>query len=143
MITARWPSRRFRNGFGLVEMVLTGALFAAAMVATVQLVGWIASDRRATERRERAVVEASNLMERIKASRWDDLTTEKVASLKLGSSSSNFLHVSTLSMKVDAFQDAPIRKRITVEVSWLDRSGRPEAPVRLIAWSHLTGGTGR
>ncbi len=143
MIAARPSGRRVRQGFGLVEMILTGALFAAGMVATVQLVGWVAFDRRATERRERALVEASNLMERIKASRWDDLSTIQISSLKLNSSASNFLHGSTLSMKVDTFGDVPIRKKITVEVRWLDRSGRPEAPVRLVAWTHKTGGPGR
>ncbi len=72
---------RRRSGFGLVELALTGFLLAVAMTLTLQVVGWIALNRRSTERRERAIVEASNLIERIKARPWDDLKTESLANL--------------------------------------------------------------
>ncbi len=134
---------RRRSGFGLVEMALTGVLIGVAMAVTLQVVGWVALDRRATERRERAIVEASNLMERIVARPWDDLKTENLANLKPNESAAKFLHGPTLNLTVEPFDDAPARKKITVEVRWLDRSGRAEAPVRLIAWSYRHGGTGQ
>ncbi len=71
--------RSRRRGFGLVEMTIACVLLAAAMAATLQVVGWVALERRAVERRERAVLEASNLMERIAARPWDELTTEALA----------------------------------------------------------------
>ena len=37
------------------------------LTATVQVVGWVALERKAVERRERAVLEANNLLERIVA----------------------------------------------------------------------------
>ena len=56
MIAHRSSLRRSRrSGFGLVEMAITGVLIAAGMAATVHVVGWIALERRAVERRERAV----------------------------------------------------------------------------------------
>jgi hypothetical protein len=128
-----------RPGFGLVELAMTGVLVAAAMVATLQVVGWFALERRASERRERAIVEASNVMERVVARPYETILSEDLATIRLNESAASFLHGSKLDLKVDSFDDAPARKRITVEVRWLDRSGRPEAPVRLLAWSYRGG----
>jgi hypothetical protein len=144
MIANRSPARfRRRSGFGLVEMALTGVLIAAAMAATLQVVGWVALDRRASERRERAVFEAANLMERIVARPWNDLKPENLASIKLPGPAASFLYGSTLDLKVEQFDDAPVRKKLTVEIRWRDRSGRSEAPVRLVAWTYRKGGPGR
>jgi hypothetical protein len=136
-------STQHRSGFGLVEMAITGVLVAAAMVATIQVVGWVALDRRANERRERALIEASNLMERITVRAYETIRTEDLTSLHLNDSAASFLHGSKLDLKVDSFEDAPARKKITLELRWLDRSGRPEAPVRLVAWSYRKGGPTR
>lgn len=132
-----------RPGFGLIEMAVTGVLIAAAMAATLQVVGWVALERRGVERRERAVLEASNLMERIAARPWGELSTEALGPIRMAEASAAFLPGSTLEIKVATAEDAPPRKRITVEIRWLDRSGRPEAPVRLVAWAYRRGETTR
>jgi hypothetical protein len=132
-----------RSGFGLVEMAITGVLIAAGMAATVHVVGWIALERRAVERRERAVLEASNLLERIGSRAWDELTTESLGNIQMSESSAAFLPGSTLDLKVTTFDDAPIRKKIVVEIRWRERSGRSEAPVRLVAWTYRRGEVGR
>jgi hypothetical protein len=137
------PMGRRRPGFGLIELAITGVLIAAAMATTLQVVGWVALDRRAVERRERAVLEASNLMERIAARPWDELKTEALSLLKLSETASRFLPGSTLELKVEPTEEAPARKKLTVEVRWRDRSGRPEAPVRLVAWAYRRGEAGR
>jgi hypothetical protein len=134
---------RNRPGFGLIEMAMTGVLIAAAMAATLQVVGWIAIDRRAVERRERAVLEASNLMERITARPWDELKTEAIASIKVSESSAGFLSGPKLDLKVEPFDDVPARKKVTIEIRWRDRSGRPETPVRLVAWTYRRGEPGQ
>jgi hypothetical protein len=136
------PGRR-RRGLGIVEMAMTGVLVAAAMAATLQVVGWLALQRRAAERRERAIVAASNLIEQIKIREWNDLKTEALAAVKLDDATAKFLHGSTLKLDVEPFEDAPSRKKITVEIAWPDRSGRLEAPVRLVSWSYRRGGSGQ
>jgi len=137
------PSRPRRRGFGLIEMAVTGLLLAVAMAATLQVVGWVALDRRAVERRERAVLEVSNLMERVASRPWDELSTEALVGLKLSASSAAFLPGSNLSLKVIPSDDPPIRKQIVIEIRWRDRSARTEAPVRVVAWVHRRGGSGR
>ena len=140
MIANRSKSRGGRRpGFGLIEMAVTGVLIAAAMAATLQVVGFVALERRSVERRERAVLEASNLLERVAARPWDELSTEALGSIRMAEASAAFMPGSTLELKVVPHDDAPARKRITVEIRWLDRSGRPEAPVRLVAWAYRRG----
>ncbi|HEX8202509.1 MAG TPA: prepilin-type N-terminal cleavage/methylation domain-containing protein, partial [Isosphaeraceae bacterium] len=56
-----------RRGFTLVEMAAAAAILMVAMTLTVQLVGWVATERRAAEQRTRAIQEAANLMERLTA----------------------------------------------------------------------------
>ena len=135
------PTRR--RGFGLIEMAISGLLIAAAMAITVQVVGWVATDRRSVARRERAVVEASNLMERIAARPFDEITPESLAALELPEAARSSLPGSTLTATVAARDDAPAGKRITVEIRWRGRSGQAESPVRLVAWAYRKGGPGR
>lgn len=138
MIVTESPTRqrRRRAGYGLVEMAMTGFLIAAAMAATLQVIGWVALERRAGERRERAVAEVANLMERVAARPWEELENSRLASLKLNETTARFLPGPKLEVKVEPLDDAPSRKKITVELRWLDRTGRPEAPVRLVAWAY-------
>jgi Tfp pilus assembly protein PilV len=137
------PSKHRRSGFGLIEMAVTGVLITAAMAATLQVVGWVAVERRAVERRERAVLEASNLLERISARSWDELSTDTLASIKISDQTASFLPGSALEVKVDPIEEAPARKKISVEIHWRDRSGRTESPVRLVSWVYRRGGPGR
>lgn len=132
-----------RPGFGLIEMAVTGVLIAAGMAATVHVVGRIALERRAVERRERAVLEASNLMETIGARPWDDLTTESLARVRMSEATAAFLPGSSLETNVTTLDDAPARKKIVLEIRWRERSGRAEAPVRLVAWAFRRGEVGR
>jgi Tfp pilus assembly protein PilV len=130
------PLTKRRKGFGLIEMAVTGVLIAVAMTVTVQVVGWIALERKAVERRERALLEAENLLERIVSYPYDELTTEKVKRFSILTASASFLRGPNLNVTVTPFEDAPVRKKIAVEIRWLDRSGRSEAPVRLVAWAY-------
>ena len=140
MIANRTKSRGLRRaGFGLIELALTGVLIAAAMAATVQVVGWVALERRAVERRQRALAEASNLLERIGSRPWDELTPEALGKVRMSESSAEFLPGSTLDLKVTSHDDAPARKKIVLEIRWRERSGRTESPVRLVSWTYRRG----
>src|SRR5438445_497746 len=66
----RLPRRRAR-AFTMIEVALTVFLLAIAMTATVQVLGWVAAERRAVERRQWAVQEVANVMERLTAEPWD------------------------------------------------------------------------
>ncbi len=132
-------ARKRRPGFGLIEMAVSGVLIVVAMTVTVQVVGWVALERKAVERRERAVLEADNLLERVVATPWDELTPELAKQFHTSSTTASFLRNPTLVVNVVPFDDAPARKKVTVEIRWLDHSGRPESPVRLVSWTYRRG----
>ena len=135
-------SRR-RSGFSLIELTVAGGLLIVAMTVTVQVVGWVARERLAVERRERALLEAENLMERALALPWDGLTAESAGRLMVSESTARLLRRPTLELAVTPYDDAPARKRVSVSLRWLDRAGQPEAPVRLVAWVHRAGEANR
>ena len=137
------PHPRRRRGFGLIEMAISGMMIAAAMAVTIQVVGWVAAERRAVARRERAVVEVANLMERVAGRPFDEITPESLAALRLPDAARAALPGAEIKANLDARNEPIARKRITLELRWADRAGRAEAPVRLVAWSHREGGAAR
>ncbi len=134
MRTGRSRHRPRRPGFGLIEMTVAVMLLAAGMVVTLRVIGWVAVERRAVERRERAVLEASNLLERAVARPWDGLTPDALASLRLDEATTRALPGAALAWGVVEEKEPAPARRITLEVRWRDRAGQAEAPVRLVAW---------
>ena len=140
MIPVRLPRRR---GFGLIEMAVSGVLFAAMVVLTIQLVGWVALDRQANLRRESAIRQVSNVMERALGRPWSDLSNEGLAPLAAVVNESKAVAPGRLTIVVIA--EPPVdglgQKKLVVAVEWPDRTKVAEAPVRLIAWAYERKGT--
>jgi hypothetical protein len=134
---ARRPRHR---GFGLVEMAATGVMVMAAMAITVQLLGWAAAGRRDVARRERAILEASNLLERLAARPWEQLTADAVRGVTLSDATKEALPGAALTIDVADIAAAPAARRITVAITWRDRAGKAEAPARLVGWAYRRGG---
>ena len=114
-------------------------LLMIAMTLTVKVLGWIAHERRAADRRERAVVEVANLMERITAHRFEEVTPE----LARRADAFRARHGQSLPDPELAVLDgagegtgALAAKRIAIRLRWRGRSGEWEAPVRLTSWMH-------
>ena len=137
MIADRVNNPTRRRGFGLVEMAVSGALFAAMVVIAAQLVGWVALDRKATGRRERATRLVANVMERVLAHPWTEIATEPLAPLARSATEGKPTAFGSLSIEVAPSPAIDGRgvKKITVEVRRPDRSQVAESPVRLIAWT--------
>lgn len=141
MTASRSRARPTRRGFGLIEMTITVMLLGVGMVVTMQVVGWVANERRGVERRERAVLEASNLLERAAARPWDELTATALDALPLGEATARALPGASLAWKVAEVDGPAPSKRITVEIRWRNHSGNTEAPVRLVAWVYRREGS--
>jgi hypothetical protein len=128
-----------RSGFTLVEVAVTAFLLTASMTLTLHLIGWVAAERRASDRRQWASQDVANLMEHLTARPWDELTPGAVQDVGLGESSKRRLPGSELSVRVDE-PDGPDSRRISLRLRWRNRSGTWEAPVRLTAWVYRRGG---
>jgi prepilin-type N-terminal cleavage/methylation domain-containing protein len=123
-----------RRGFTLIEVTITVVLLAAAMTAIVQVLGWVAAERRATERRQWAIEEAANLMERVTAAPFEAITAESARAVTLSASIKEKLPGPELTLNVGGPEAVGEGKRVAIAIRWRGRGGTWEAPVRLAAW---------
>jgi hypothetical protein len=134
------PIRTRRRGFGTVEIAVSSILLVAAMVLVAQLAIGVAGERLATGRRQRAVQEAANVMERLTSRPWDELTPALAGSIALTPDTLAFLRGGSVAVAIAPELRDPSAKKIVVEVRWRDRSGGQAAPARLVAWVYRRGG---
>jgi Tfp pilus assembly protein PilV len=130
------PVRRKRRGSLLAEVAMATVILMIAMSLTVKVLGWVALERRAAERRQRALMEVANVMERIAAYPFDEVTPELTRRITLSTTAGQSLPESDLSVDVTNSDPGAGRsaKRIAVRLRWKGRSGEWEAPVRLTSW---------
>lgn len=126
--------RLARRGFTLFELIIAGLLLGAVVVAAVPTVGWIARERRESERRQLALLAAENILERLSAIPWADLTPDRAAGVALPEDLQRQLPAPELRVAVAGETDGSLGKRLSVEICWHERPGKYPAPVRLTAW---------
>ena len=135
-----------RRAFTLLEVSVAGVLLVALMAAAVQMLAWVAAERRASERRQWAMQEAANVMERITAQPWESLTSEdpdsgRLASVELSPHAQQMLPEAELHVTVASEPEQPDAKRLIVAVRWQRRPGEQPAQVRLTSWVYRRGGS--
>jgi Tfp pilus assembly protein PilV len=123
-----------RRGFTLLEVTLAGLLLVVLMAITVQMLGWVVSERRAAERRQWAIQEAANVMERLVVQPWDELTSDVEEAIDLSPQASAVLPDAELQVTVAAEPDQPDAKRLSVAVRWRPRPDQAAVQVRLTSW---------
>jgi prepilin-type N-terminal cleavage/methylation domain-containing protein len=125
-----------RRGFTLWELLAASILLGALATFSLQFLAAGASQRRASHARQTALQEASNVMERLFALRWDDLTPEAARQTKDKPHLSDTLPGGEIEIKIDSPTGTPPAKRITVVVSWNTGGQRAAEPIRLVAWRY-------
>ncbi len=106
------------------------------MSLAVKVLGYAALQRRAAEQRQRAVQEAANVMERLTAYPFDEVTPERARAVSISPATLQSLPGAKLAVEVAPTQPGPgpSAKRIAVRLRWRNRAGDWEAPVRLTTW---------
>jgi hypothetical protein len=117
-------------------MSIAAAMLSVAMAMTVKVLGYSGQQRRSAEQRQRALLEAGNLMERITAMPFDEVTAERVRRLSIARTVAESLPGAELAVEVKEERPGPDRssRRVAVRLRWKGRSGEWEAPVRLTTW---------
>lgn len=139
-----FPSRRrrvraSRGGYSLIELTIASLLLGTAMGLIAPSLIWVARERRAAERRQEALQEVQNILERLTSQPWEAVTPELARETRLDERVSEQLPEARLSVDVTQTADDPDARRISVELQWLSGPGRNAAPVRLTAWIHRRG----
>lgn len=132
----RPEARARRRAFTLVEITISSLVLSIAMVLTLHVLAWVAAERRAVERRECAVQEVANLMERLTARPWDELTAQRLAQVTLSQAARSALPGAELTASVDDLSKPVVSRRLTFRLRWRNRAGGFERPVRLSAWTY-------
>ena len=125
-----------RRGIMLLEVIVAGVLLVAMMAICLQMLHATAGQHRATEMRHTAIREAANVMERLGAVPWDDLTVRGIAQMQLPKDAGRHLPGGKLEIEIAEAADHPEAKRITVRIRWQDRTGQLVRPVQLVAWRY-------
>jgi Tfp pilus assembly protein PilV len=117
-----------------MEVVVALGLLAVGLTCTVQVLSWMAAERRDSQHRQFALQAAANCLERLSAEPWDALTPARIEALKLGEAVEQSLPGGKLEVEVLTDLQQRDARRIVVEVGWKGRTGMREGPVRLVAW---------
>jgi Tfp pilus assembly protein PilE len=128
-----------RRGATMLEMIVAGALLGALLVICLQLCVATGTQRRAAVRRQCASLELANVMERVTARPWGQLTNTALAGEHLSPSASAQLPGAELKIEVFAAPGAPEAKRLAATVRWQDGDGRPWQPLTLTTWRYRHG----
>lgn len=134
--SAKGSARTPRRGSMLVEMAISAAMLAVVMTLTIRVLGYAGQQRRFAEQRQRAMLEVANLMERLTAEPFDEVTADRARRLSIAPASAASLPGAVLTVEVKEERPASDRatKRIAARLRWKGRSGEWEAPVRLTTW---------
>lgn len=139
MIMGRANRFERRRAFTMVEVAITALLLVIAMTVTLQVLGWVAAERRALDRRQCAIRESANIMEQLAVRPWKELEAEPLKQVKLSETARQTLPGAELSLAAADQPEWGGTKRLSLRLRWRNRSGGWEAPVRLSAWAYRGG----
>ncbi len=123
-----------RRGLTLVELCATCALLAVAIPLTVAALGAAAKQRRGIEMRQQAIEAADNLLERLTAEPWDQLSNDRLTEIKDALSDEQLPSGGELQLELVEHSGPPAAKRVDVELSWQPSAARVRQRVRLSGW---------
>jgi hypothetical protein len=126
---------RRRGGYTLLEVVMAVMVLLTAMSLVVKVLGWVAAERRATDRRLWASQQVANAMERVSAEPFDRVATGRVKEMTSGSGASRVLPDAEWDAEVADETAGPVpARRVTLRLRWKGRGGAWEPPVVLTSW---------
>jgi Tfp pilus assembly protein PilE len=117
-----------------MEVIAAATLLGVVLLIAVPSLRWVAAGRRDAAHRQLAAQEIANVMERVMAREWKDISTDAVAGEELSGEARDRLPGSVLRVEVADSSESPRAKRVTVELRWNDTSGQRLPPARLVAW---------
>jgi hypothetical protein len=136
--TTRCGCFRNRRGSLLAEVGIATVVIVIVMGMTVQLLATVARERRAVSDRQLGALEVGNLMERITAHPFDQVTPELARKMSISDRARQSLRDGELAISVSGGENSatkgPSAKRVMIRLRWKGPGGQWQAPVRLSSW---------
>ena len=120
----------------MIELAAAGVLLAVILAVCAQFFRATATQRRGLEARQIAMQEVANLMERLCARPWEEVTPEAAGPIELSEEAQKALADGKVEIDVLQPDDEPSAKRITVVLCWQPQPNQPPRSVRLVAWKY-------
>jgi prepilin-type N-terminal cleavage/methylation domain-containing protein len=125
-----------RRGMSLIELTVASAVVTAMLAIAVQMLVAVAAQRRASDQRQFATLELANVMERLAARPWAELTAEAAAGEQPSAAVRTLLTGVELKVDVSTPAAEPDAKRLSASLRWQDRSGGYLPPVTITTWKY-------
>ncbi len=121
-------------------MMVATAVLGVVVTTSALLVQWSASLHRVAIKKRCALEAATTLLDRINARPWSSITARSVQNLQLPGETKRFLGDPRLAVAVTDQEGSPRGKKISIEVSWVERAGQNPQHVKLTSWVFEPGG---
>ena len=125
-----------RRGTTLLEVCVSMIILAVASATAVQSLALVAGQRREAERALVAALEAGNLMERVHALPFSEVTADRLGQWELAPWCRERLPEARVVVQVHEEPEPVAGKRIVLALDWRGRDGQRSPPVRLTAWRY-------
>ena len=113
-------------------------VLVVVMGLTVRVLATVAQERKSNMERQQAALAAGNLMERITAHPFEQVTPELARQFSLSDRARRSLRDCELAIAISGGEKSaagsPEAKRISIRLRWRGRSGQWLSPVRLTSW---------
>ena len=124
-----------RRGMTIIELMVASAILCSLLVVCLQMLAAVTAERRAVDQRQCATAELANVMERVAARPWTELTPEDVAHEQPSPTLRNLLPGVELKIEITPVTE-PEGKRIAVSLRWNDRAGTLLPPLTITTWRY-------
>lgn len=129
-----------RNGFTIAETAVAIAILGVALGVGLQIVSATAAAEARLHRRQLAIQETQNQLERIEMLSWDELTEEASKSLVPSDAAKEQLKAVQVTLRVEGeahvgkAEETPQAKRVVVTLTWQEPKHEKASTVRLVTW---------
>ncbi len=125
-----------RRGISLLETAVAGAMLLTLMAVCVRYFAVTARHRLIMNQRQTALQETANVMERLTARPFSQLSAESLSPQALSPDARRLLGDAELKVEITPQGEKPSAKRIMVTIRWQDQNGQWTRPLRLVAWRY-------
>jgi Tfp pilus assembly protein PilV len=132
-------TRHPRRGMTIIEVAVSFVVLGAVVTTAAQLVQWSAASHQVALKKRCALEAATTVLDQLSARKWASITSESAKHVSLPAEVKEFLVDPRLNVTVADANDPPRGKKISVQISWGKRAGKPTQQVQLTTWVFQSG----
>lgn len=130
-------SKTNRRGATMIEITVAMVVLLVFVVSVTKTLIAVQSQSRHNHRRLVAIQEAANVMERVFATPWDQLASDRFAELEASASAQTQLPNASVDIVIGEARE-PAGKHITVTIAWTSTNAGQRESTQLVAWRFQT-----